>query len=384
MDDRRFDSWSKALAARGSRRQALAKGTGSALLGLLGLHSRGQAQSPTGLDANGTCRMQFEANVRLGPSFDAASNNAISGLLTISIGDNGGITNGQLITENGDTYSVTGQASGRSFAMRIDIGGDTLVVVGAGDKNVRACAGNYGGPASGPLPGDLGDWLATAEETPAGATATAASGGSGGPTSGEQGTPAPCTLTAADCSDLFFDADQCLCICQNTGEPICGPRCCTGGSVCVDNTTCVCPGGGTYCEGKCQECPPGAVCQDEQCICPPLSYYCDNNTCVPCQEGRTYDPNDCRCTSNCPGALGAVCNGQCVDLAVDPANCGICGNACAGNHLCQGGSCACPSGWEECNGAGANCVDTQNDPLNCGGCGTACGSNQSCAAGVCA
>src|SRR5215211_7652277 len=74
MDDRRFDSWSKALAARGSRRQALAKGTGSALLGLLGLHSRGQAQAPTGLDENGTCRMQFEANVRLGPSADAASN----------------------------------------------------------------------------------------------------------------------------------------------------------------------------------------------------------------------------------------------------------------------------------------------------------------------
>src|SRR6187455_1723204 len=91
MDDRRFDSWSKALAARGSRRQALAKGTGLALLGLLGLHSRGQAQSPTGLDENGTCRMRFEANVRLGPTVDAASSSAISGLLTISIGDNGGI-----------------------------------------------------------------------------------------------------------------------------------------------------------------------------------------------------------------------------------------------------------------------------------------------------
>jgi hypothetical protein len=50
MDDRRFDSWSKALAARGSRRQALAKGRVSALLVLLGLNSGGQAQSPTGLD----------------------------------------------------------------------------------------------------------------------------------------------------------------------------------------------------------------------------------------------------------------------------------------------------------------------------------------------
>jgi hypothetical protein len=114
-----------------------------------------------------------------------------------------------------------------------------------------------------------------------------------------------------------------------------------------------------------------------------LSYYCDsNNTCVPCQEGRTYDPNDCSCKSTCPGAIGAVCNGVCVDLAVDAANCGTCGTACAATQVCRDSTCTCPLGTGPC-GPNRECMDIYSDTSNCGGCGIACGTNQYCQNGFC-
>jgi len=79
MEDRQFDAWSKTLARRESRRQALkAGGAGAALLGLLGLRGSHQAtaqdndvsgsdqagtaeagtpSSQTGLADDGTCTM---------------------------------------------------------------------------------------------------------------------------------------------------------------------------------------------------------------------------------------------------------------------------------------------------------------------------------------
>jgi hypothetical protein len=48
-----------------------------------------------------------------------------------------------------------------------------------------------------------------------------------------------------------------------------------------------------------------------------------------------------------------TCNGFCVDLQIDNANCGACGNACAaGSSTCVLGQCQCSDGGIVCNGSG--------------------------------
>jgi hypothetical protein len=42
----------------------------------------------------------------------------------------------------------------------------------------------------------------------------------------------------------------------------------------------------------------------------------------------------------CPAGQTDCGNGQCVDLASDPNNCGRCGNVCAG-EACRNGACTC-------------------------------------------
>jgi hypothetical protein len=77
--------------------------------------------------------------------------------------------------------------------------------------------------------------------------------------------------------------------------------------------------------------------------------------------------------------------GSCVDTAIDPANCGRCGNACTAapfaSAVCASGTCAraCAPGRADCNGdlgraTGSNgCeIDLVSDVAHCGGCGLAC------------
>lgn len=80
------------------------------------------------------------------------------------------------------------------------------------------------------------------------------------------------------------------------------------------------------------------------------------------------------CVADCPSSQRA-CDGGCFDLTVDPRHCGACGTECTGGY-CSNGGCTslCPSPQSACNGS---CVDTRSDPANCGACGT------SCDAGVC-
>lgn len=164
MDPSRFDGWSKALAARRTRRRALTTGSGAALLGLLGIRSRARAQQSTGLGDDGICRLQFEAATAFGPTVDAGANDPIAGLLEFTVGQGGGITDGRLTLESGEQYPMIGHATGRYFSMRIDIDDNVLIAVGAGERNVRSCEGTYGGPTGGPLEGDLGGWSATTGE----------------------------------------------------------------------------------------------------------------------------------------------------------------------------------------------------------------------------
>ncbi len=79
----------------------------------------------------------------------------------------------------------------------------------------------------------------------------------------------------------------------------------------------------------------------------------------------------------------ADCDGGCVDLQYDPANCGGCGVACGSDEWCIDGACTA-----ECTGSrptqcGADCVDTATNAAHCGGCDMACGASGFCMGGEC-
>jgi hypothetical protein len=96
------------------------------------------------------------------------------------------------------------------------------------------------------------------------------------------------------------------------------------------------------------------------------------------------------CAANCQAALVA-CDGTCVDPTTSAAHCGATGDClaaragarCAPNQLCLAGACAplsCVAPDRICDGA---CVDPAVDPQHCGGCGRACAAGEACAGGVC-
>jgi hypothetical protein len=83
----------------------------------------------------------------------------------------------------------------------------------------------------------------------------------------------------------------------------------------------------------------------------------------------------------CDGTLWS-CDGACVSLEWDRANCGACGVTCPGTLPCDVGECGCPIGLTACSDA---CVDVRTDPENCGACGTSCdASGMPCYDGTCA
>jgi hypothetical protein len=88
------------------------------------------------------------------------------------------------------------------------------------------------------------------------------------------------------------------------------------------------------------------------------------------------------------------CGGVCVDVQVEPRNCGACGVTCAVDENCSGGACVQPAaaaapaavscgtqGQTECGGV---CIDLLSDVANCGGCGAACAVGETCSGGACA
>lgn len=365
MDGRQFDALSRTLANRTSRRKALrAGGAGAALAGLFGF-SRVQInaqdndlgdedfeQSETGVQPDGSCHLYFEANVRVGPSSGSEETSQIAGLLTLRVGENGGIDDSNLETVNGAIYPVIGQASGRSISLRIDIDGDILTAVGVSERNIRACSGESGGPATGPIRGDLGDWIAYpvggVSETPtpqASATANATA------------TSAPAQPTpTADCTGIFCDGalvpnpETCECYCPGTE---CGPNCCPSGFVCNNANTgdCSCPQGSEYCGDACVECGAGQEIDYNTCTCyeacAPGSERC-NDQCVSCSSGQTLNYNTCMCeTPPCPQGQD-LCNGVCTSIVTNIQHCGSCNNACPPGMPCISTYCACPPGYFYC------------------------------------
>lgn len=132
--------------------------------------------------------------------------------------------------------------------------------------------------------------------------------------------------------------------------------------------------------GDCdRSCDPGGTCVEAQCVdscgntCDQVTEVCSSGTCE-CRPG--FDR----------------CDGACVDLDINAAHCGECGEVCAEDekgeielYLCEAGDCrdddlGCGSGLAECE---QSCVDLTSHPLHCNACNRACDGDQVCIDGDC-
>ncbi|HKY41172.1 MAG TPA: kelch repeat-containing protein [Polyangiaceae bacterium] len=150
-------------------------------------------------------------------------------------------------------------------------------------------------------------------------------------------------------------------------------------------------GAGGLGEGGAPVVPPCADCSPEECC---------NGQCV----NLELNPQHCsECNKGCPGTTcdNASCTNTCaqgfldcnhnvvdgceINPAIDPQNCGNCEVDCGFQFECQAGYCVCPDGTADCDGNKDNgCeTDTTSDSSSCGGCGKACGANQACANRIC-
>lgn len=91
------------------------------------------------------------------------------------------------------------------------------------------------------------------------------------------------------------------------------------------------------------------------------------------------------CEDSEPPCTQMVCGTTCVDLMIDPNNCGTCGRGCDTGETCVAGACqgsaACTAPEIECAGG---CVDPQTSAAHCGDCATACSTDTACVGGDCA
>src|SRR5215472_7229449 len=103
-------------------------------------------------------------------------------------------------------------------------------------------------------------------------------------------------------------------------------------------------------------CPMGQVCSQGQCgtMCMPPAVLCDGSAPPPPpppdagSDGGVVDAAPPPVDSGHPAVQP-----YCANLSNDPANCGVCGKACAQNHTCMGSMCVlnCPPSTTACAAA---------------------------------
>jgi hypothetical protein len=344
-----------------------------------------------------TCRLTIVATIRIGPSagtiFQGSVPGQLQGELSFGISQGGAIDTGSLKLEGGTNLPAVGQATGRALNLRVQAGiSQTLVFDGTGEQPFDRCSGAVDGLFTGPQVGDIGDWHATA-------SAIAGTGGGTPPTatSPAQSTATATTAPAAATATSTAPAATATAAPGETATPTATA---TATSVPTETPTSVptetpttvptetptpepptptpipCPAGTTDCSGICLDLQNDVNnCGSCGHVCPP-----GQTGFVPgCAAGNCFFMRERACD---PGL--AFCNDVCVDTQTDPANCGLCGNACGAGEVCFAGVCA----REHRCGALVNCndvcVDLAADAANCGACGNACAADEICFAGQCA
>jgi hypothetical protein len=381
MDSKRFDNWTRNRAQRLSRRDALrVMGAGGAAAAL-------PAIRPEATFAQSTCSLTIQAETAGGPSAPAA----YDGVLQFGRAADGSFTQATFTPKSGGgAQPVTGQTTGRATDFEIMLpGNQTLSLSGTAAQPLESCNGDIAGILSGPRPGDLGAWQATASSGADGETTTSGSstintGPAGSTGQSSLSCPPPQTTCGQNCCPggaTCTDSNQGLCACPN-GTEQCGTNCvnsCSDGQS-LDLATCTCPGPEAACIQNQQ------TCQNHGQCC---SGYCGGGTCFDC--------------------AGKVCGDfGCIDPSKDSQNCGNCGTVCVYPQVCSGGVCGCAPNdapcvdYSECcsqyctNGlcsqcamgytsCGSICANLSSDTSNCGTCGNVCpqASGIVCVSGVC-
>ena len=110
MDSNRFDNWARSRAQKLSRRKAV--GVASAT-GLAAAMSRVLPASAQGYGP--TCQMTIEALTSAGPS----SSVGYSGVLEITLGQDGAVDKGSFTPDGGVSVPVVGETEGRALSLRV-------------------------------------------------------------------------------------------------------------------------------------------------------------------------------------------------------------------------------------------------------------------------
>ena len=188
-------------------------------------------------------------------------------------------------------------------------------------------------------------------------------------------------FTSTDCNKLLDPGLKAACL-SCASNPNAFQGCTTAGNV-FDPLSCKClataPGDSKKCGGV--FCPAGGECCTTG-TAPFAVQFCElpGSPLPPLLQQRST------CNPVCPSDRPSACGDSCVNLQTDNANCGTCGNGCAGTGVsCGGGGtpgvCGCtPSGASVACGA-HNCGTAPN---GCGGtvdCGTCTGTGVSCGGG---
>jgi hypothetical protein len=400
MDADRFDRFSRTIAERSSRRQALRRfgsgGVGAALLGLAGV------RVAAAQDGTKTCQFQLVATVVVGPDKDSG----LEGELTVEIGDDGAIDKGSVKTTDGDTYNVVGQTTGRTIDLRVDLGdGDIMALTGTAEQDLVLCRGRIDGTFGGPNVQDLGTWTASrkASGTPGSGTGGGTGGGTGNGTGNSTGggnntggnNTGGGNSTGSGNSTGGGNSSG-----GNTGGNssgggdgscasgvVCGGQCCvprqgySPDSIACDGQDCACtyscaaagcPYGGTDhsftvgCDDR-----PDALC-GENCNYPP------DNGCgdVTCDQGTELDLDSCQCVPASGGGNSSD-NTACVDCNGSGSCCEAYAGYTAADVSCQGETCVCMYSCAAANCPNADatsyftiaCTDDPNSACANFGCG---------------
>jgi hypothetical protein len=197
---------------------------------------------------------------------------------------------------------------------------------------------------------------------------------------------ASCVPDGKPCNNGIVSCSMGKVVCTDQGTPAmngtsCGTnQVCNGGACkpCTANTVCTptnaCHVGHTTCDTGVSVCTDTNQAQQNNTQCTGTnkcnaSYTCQSGTCTGAAPISCTAFDSCHQVGTCDQTTGVCSNPNQPDTTP-------CGTA---NMACTSGKCQCASGYNSCNGA---CVDLQSDKANCGVCSHDCIGGK-CSGGVC-